>query len=319
MTERLHLAFSSARQGLATRAHLRAAGIKRDTVTALVARGEIVRVRRGVYARDPLAERGRHLVSGGLPDRAYLAEVRAALMSLGATAVAGGRTAAVIWSMDMLVEPARVELVAPASRGARPRQGITIERRRWSTAVQRRALGLAPVRVLTPEHTVVDCVVQRPLREGVVILDSALRRGLVTAEGLERALDEPALRRFGPRVRRALDLADPDSGSVLESALRLLLAQHGLYPESQVALRDATGSFIGRVDFLFRDERLVVECDGRRWHDPQDARERDRVRDNELERAAYRLIRVTWSDVVHRPEHVIALVRDCLAPWPLAA
>ena len=112
---------------------------------------------------------------------------------------------------------------------------------------------------------------------------------------------------------------DPSSGSVLESVLRVLLHQHGLRPESQVTLTGANGRRIGRVDFLFREQRLVIECDGRRWHDPEDVREKDRVRDNELERAAWRLLRLTWAEVVHQPELVVAMVLDCLEPWPVAA
>jgi hypothetical protein len=168
-------------------------------------------------------------------------------------------------------------------------------------------------------QTVVDCAMSRPLREAVIIADSALRVKRVSLEELQREAVRLAHHPGGPRLRRVLDLVDPASGSVLESALRVLLAQHGYHPESQVSLLDANERLIGRVDFLFRSERLVIECDGRRWHDPEDARERDRVRGNELERAAWRLLRVTWDEVLFRPAHVLGLVQDCLEPWPFAA
>jgi very-short-patch-repair endonuclease len=175
------------------------------------------------------------------------------------------------------------------------------------------------MRVLTPALTVADCAFTRPLHEAVVVADSALRTCRVSLQELERVTEAAAQHPQGRRLRHVLDLVDPASGSVLESLCRLLLVQHGLRPESQVTLADRLGRTIGRVDFLFRNERLVVECDGRRWHDPSDARERDRVRDNELERAGWRLVRVTWHDVVHRPDYVMQLVQDCLAPWPNAA
>lgn len=41
---------------------------------------------------------------------------------------------------------------------------------------------------------------------------------------------------------------------------------------------------------------------------------RDRERLNELERLGWRVLRFTWEDVRSRREHVLALVRACLAP-----
>lgn len=307
------------RQYLAGRAHLKAAGLGPAAVAAAQAEGHLVRVRRGVYSSSPLPTRATHLVSGGSPDPAYVAQLRAALMSLGSTAMAGGRTAAVLWGFDLFVEPKAIEVVVPASRQSRAPKGVALRRARGAVAVDRSVLGGEPLRVLTPALTVADCAFTRPLREAVVIADSALRTGQVSVEELERVTASLAHHPQGRRLRRVMDLVDPASGSVLESLCRLLLVEHGMWPESQVTLADPRGRAIGRVDFLFRDQRLVVECDGRRWHDPEDARGRDRTRDNELERAAWRLVRVTWYDVVHRPEYVIQLVRDCLAPWPNAA
>jgi very-short-patch-repair endonuclease len=311
-------AFPARRQHLGRRRHLAAAGIGAQALADALARGDLLRIRRGVYAPNQLPERARHLVSGGSPDPAYVAHVRAALMSLGPTAVAGGRTAAVLWGFDMLVEPQLIEVVVPTSREGAP-SGVALRRRRGSAAVEHAVLGLEPLRLLAPVTTVVDCALNRPLREAVVIADSALRAGAVTLDGLRELSGSLVHHPRGHRLRRVLDLADPSAASVLESLARLLFLQHGLSPEAQVSLRDARGRFIGRVDFLFRDQRLVIECDGRRWHDPEDARARDRVRDNELERAGFRLLRLTWNDIVHRPQYVIALVRDCLEPSPVAA
>jgi len=307
------------RQHLACRGHLAAAGLGPAAVAAALADGRLVRVRRGVYSPAPLPTRAQHLVSGGSPDPAYVSHVRATLLSLGPTAMAGGRTAAVLWGLDLFVEPREVEVVVPASRRDRTPRGVTLRRRRDAAAVSHRVLGLEAMKVLSPLMTVVDCAWTRPLREAVVIADSALRKKLVSLEQLQRYVDAHAGHPDARSLGRVLDLVDPASGSVLESLLRFLLATHGLRPDSQVTLTDGAGARIGRVDFLFRDERLVVECDGRLWHDPEDARQRDRVRGNELERAAWRLLRLTWDEVVHRPEHVLSLVRDCLLPWPAAA
>jgi very-short-patch-repair endonuclease len=55
------------------------------------------------------------------------------------------------------------------------------------------------------------------------------------------------------------------------------------------------------VDFLWRDERLVVEVDGFQFHSTRAAFERDRQRDAELQGAGLRVLRVTWRQVVDAP------------------
>lgn len=313
---RIEAACPPHRQGLANRSHLAAAGLGPAAVADALRAKTLTRVRRGVYSPGPLPARAKHLVSGGNPDPAYLARTRAALMSLGETAMAGGRTAAALWGFDMYVEPTAIEVVVSRSRSSESPADVAIRRVRNAVPAKVSFLSLAPVRVLTPVMTVLDCTFTRPLREAVVIADSALRSGRVSLDELERVVAGLNHHPRASRLRRMLDLVDPVSGSVLESLLRLLLRQHGLEPESQVNLTDSEGRFIGRVDFLFREARLVIECDGRRWHDPDDARERDRVRDNDLERGAWRLLRLTWGEIVHQPDLVLAMVRDCLAPWP---
>jgi very-short-patch-repair endonuclease len=307
------------RQLMADRAHLAGVGLGPAAVADLLQKKVLTRVARGVYSPAPLPATARHLISGGVPDHAYVARVRAALLSRGGTAIAGGRTAAVLWGFDMLVEPRKVELVMAGWKSQAVTKDVVVRRLRRAVAVDAEVLGLEPLRVLTPAMTVLDCALTLPLREAVVIADSAMRTRLVSHEELERLAEDLAHHPRGARLRRVLDLVDPEAGSVLESLLRVILRQHGLVPESQVTLEGRDGHRIGRVDFLFRTERLVIECDGRRWHDPEDARERDRVRDNELERAAWRLLRVTWAEVVHHPERVVEIIRDCLVPWPVAA
>ncbi len=65
------------------------------------------------------------------------------------------------------------------------------------------------------------------------------------------------------RLRRALELADPASESVMETQLRLLLVLSGLPRlRTQVSLFDETGAFIARPDLYYPDKRLALEHDG---------------------------------------------------------
>ena len=68
------------------------------------------------------------------------------------------------------------------------------------------------------------------------------------------------------------------------------------------------------VDFLWRDERLVVETDGAATHLTRAAFERDRRRDAAHTVAGYRVVRFTWRRVVEEPRDVAATLRALLRP-----
>jgi very-short-patch-repair endonuclease len=57
----------------------------------------------------------------------------------------------------------------------------------------------------------------------------------------------------------------------------------------------------------------VVEVDGFAFHSTRAAFERDRVRDAQLHAAAYRVMRITWRQIVAEPEAVIARLAGALA------
>ena len=62
------------------------------------------------------------------------------------------------------------------------------------------------------------------------------------------------------------------------------------------------------VDVLWPAQRLIVEVDGYEFHGPRPAFERDRRRDGRLLAAGYRVLRVTWLELVERPERVLATI-----------
>jgi very-short-patch-repair endonuclease len=281
---------------LVTRQQLAAAGLRSAAVTAAVAASELARVRRRVYARHPLEPWAEHLLSGARVDPAFLRHAAAVLLELGPSTALRGRSAAVVWGLDMLVEPDRLELQVGRNQSRIGLPDVDVRR----TAAATQVVGGLLVTQLLP--TLRGCAQDRPLGEAVAIIDSALRRRLVT----------PGRLRGTGSLGRAIRLADPLAGSVLESALRVLLADHGLWPESQYVIRDA-GRFVARVDFCFPRDGLIVETDGRRWHDPKDVREFDRRRANSCASLGWRVLRFTWAEVLHDPAYVVATVRAALA------
>jgi very-short-patch-repair endonuclease len=235
---------------------------------------------------------------------AYVRRVRAVLLSLGDKATASGRTAAALWGWGMLVEPGRTVEVAVTHGRARSRPGVKItQRRRLARSKVLAVTATETMWATTPAQTVVDCCLGLPLVEAVVVCDSALRSGDVSLAELWAAAKRLPGVREAARVRRALRLADVASGSVLESVLRVRMHLAGIGGfTSQYTVRVVDG-VMHRVDFCFVGARLIVETDGAKWHpDPTP----DRLRDNALVAAGFRVLRYSWADVVHDAPRVTA-------------
>lgn len=314
------------RQGLATAALLRAEGVTRSALSRAVRRGEVVRVHRGVYAAAPLGPWPVFAVTadGVVPE--LVQHVRAAMLSLGEAATVGARTAACLRGWGLLVEPLGVvDVVVPRGRHtvrlarARVLQRRRVQRERWTPG------NGAPLWITTAVATVLDCCRELAHEEAVVVCDSALRSRQVSIEQLRAAAERLPGLREARRVRRVLADCDPDSGSVLESVLRVRMVQDGLTGfATQRVLRDARGRRVHRVDFCFERARLVVEADGASWHQEPT---RDRGIDNRLAAAGWRVLRFTWAQVLHDPAAVLDLVRAALDAgsghahlhaWPVA-
>lgn len=295
-------AAATEQRDLATRAQLLAAGLGRTRLSRAVAAGELVRVHPGVYGRTALEPPAEHLLSSNGADPRYLRMVQAALLALGPDAVACGRTAAVVWGLDLLVEPTSVEVTVGRNRSRIVLESVTASRRSAAMASEL----VQGIRVTPVPLTLRRVARTRPLGEAVALLDAALRRELIELPRLVATVGR------GSSLERAVRLADPRSGSVLESALRVLFAQHGLVPlESQYVVRGG-GRFLARVDFCWPGLRLIVEADGRRWHDPEDARKADRRRANACAAYGWRILRFTWAEVLHEPAYVVASVQQAL-------
>ena len=82
---------------------------------------------------------------------------------------------------------------------------------------------------------------------------------------------------------------------MFEDAFLRFVRRHGL-PLPEVNQRVAGHE----VDMLWRRERLIVELDGRAYHDDH-AFERDRDRDADLQAAGHRVVRVTWPRLPRAP------------------
>lgn len=153
---------------------------------------------------------------------------------------------------------------------------------------------------------------------------------VLSGRRLARALDDGLLvrRTTVPEVQR-VNGECAASGRRGPSLLRTLLAARAVDgyvpPESQlereaVAIAVTAGLPVPilqasppwrtaeqqRLDVLWEEVKLIMECDGRRWHARVEAFEADRRRDRAALRHGYGLIRVTWEDVRLFPDELAA-------------
>lgn len=182
--------------------------------------------------------------------------------------------------------------------GRRPHAGIVLGNR---------GSLVTPGGVATPMEAFVEVCLATGLLEAVQIGDRMIHRRLATVEEFAPLLTHPR-----PRVARAASLVRAGAESVKESHTRLVCVLAGLpEPERQVTIT-VDGRWIGRVDMLFRAQRVVLEFEGRQHLNDTDQWNRDIARYNELRDAGYRVVQVT-SEMLRDPEALVEWIASELA------
>ncbi|PPL19318.1 endonuclease domain-containing protein [Microterricola pindariensis] len=123
----------------------------------------------------------------------------------------------------------------------------------------------------------------------------------------------------GKRVAlRALARVRAGAESRPETLLRLLLVDAGLpEPLLNQVLRDPAGRFLGRVDMVYPEWRLVVEYDGDQHRTSTTQYERDLSRLEAIRRAGWTVVTVRKHGLFVRPDLTVARVHTALieAGW----
>jgi Protein of unknown function (DUF559) len=273
---------------------LRACGLSSDQVTARLRKGWLHRIYPRAYAV-------------GSPVLTMQGCFLAAAKSMGRGAVLSHFSAAALWGF---VEwDARRPEVTVAGTSAKSRTGIRVHR--TSTLERRDVMRHDGVPTTTPVRTLIDLA-------GVVnyrLLRRAVRKAL-----FQRRVSLPqlvaAVRRAGPRrgtanLNRVLATRPEATRSELEDVVLDLIVDAGLArPDVNKPLLLAGRRVI--PDFRWPEHRVVVEADGRAWHDNPVAREEDAERQALLEERGERVVRVTWAQAVGRPAQTIARIRAAL-------
>ena len=142
-----------------------------------------------------------------------------------------------------------------------------------------------------------------------------------------RAIDDQLARNLtrpgAKAVRRVLNehyIGKTPTWSENEEALLAITRPLGI-PDpdtNQFIVLDDGGPAI-RVDFVWRDQRVIVEADSKKWHNTRQRFEQDRVRDQRLTAAGWTIIRTTWRQMTQRPHELRPLLLKLLAPGSRAA
>ncbi len=189
-----------------------------------------------------------------------------------------------------------------------------------STDLDRRYVThIAGFPVTNPIRTLFDLASVTEIDELLGIAQKALAERRVTFEGLAEILEELG-RRGRPgttRFRKLLEEVSPGCvapESVMEEKMIALLSASDLpMPTLQMPL-PWRGPVKGRADFAYENARVIIECDGRRWHTTMEAFEKDRRRDNLAQLNGWRVLRFTWHDLTERPARVLDQITQALRP-----
>jgi predicted transcriptional regulator of viral defense system len=253
------------------------------------------RIHRGVYSLAP-------------PDLlGYKGRFMAAVLAAGPGAVLSHREAAHLHNLRS-TSRRRIDVTVPHGV-KRTIEEVIIHRSR--TLADKDVTTVEGIPCTTTARTLLDLA-------GVVAL-TQVERALNQAEilhvfdlhALEDQIERNANTPAASRLRQALCTYAPEAApteSPLEDSFVALARAAGLpEPERQVWFNfDGEDPF--RVDFVWRQERIVLEADSRRFHLTTQAFETDRRRDQLLVKAGWRVIRVTWRQLEQRPHEVVELV-----------
>jgi very-short-patch-repair endonuclease len=233
------------------------------------------------------------------------ANEQAAVFACGAGAVISHRSAAYLWGL-LEAHPRDVE-VTMVGRHCRPKAHVRIHR--VATIDDGDVRLKHGLHLTAPARTVIEMAAEGSERELEAVIAEARIRGLLRHGELERTLEAAGFRKGTGRLR-ALLRAEGEPGitrSDGERRLRRLLRAAGLeQPISNVKIAG------WEVDFLWPEQRVVLEFDSYAFHGHRAAFERDRRKDMALRDTGYTVIRITARQLRDQPFALIAHIARAL-------
>jgi very-short-patch-repair endonuclease len=257
--------------------------------------GRLKRLHRGVYLMGPIA-----------PPRA---REMAAVLACGEGAALSHRSAAACWQLLPPCED-RVHVLVSGSRPAR-RAGMQIHRA--SLVREDDITAHHSIPLTTPARTLYDLAGTASARELERAVAEAFALRLTNKSAVGELVRRHSRRPGAKRLQILLERGSRPALTRSEAEERFLtLIRKTQLRDPEVNIR-VEGY---EVDFLWRDERLVVEIDGRAFHSSDRTFESDRRRDAVLIGAGLRVMRVTWRQIVEEPEALLVRLALALSAGP---
>jgi len=274
-----------------------------SAVRSRVASGRLLRVHAGVYAvgHAPLTRDGHYM---------------AAVLACGPDAALSHRSCA---DKRGLRRTSRSAIdVTTARQGGRSHRGI--DAHTSTTLLPRDVETVDAIRCTSVARTLLDLSAVEPRRGVERAYDQADVLALLDAARIDDILSRASGHR-GAAVLRAVHEDRARAGTLTRSELE----EHFLalcratpdVPRPQVNAWIALEPTGLEADFLWREQRLIAEVDGRAVHTTARAFEHDRRRDQRLLLAGFGVVRFTWRQVVEEPAAVQATMTALLAGEPV--
>jgi very-short-patch-repair endonuclease len=274
---------------LLTTAELLACGLGQDAVSYRRKTGRLHVVFRGVY-------------SFGCGELPLFARELAGLKVCGKGSFVSHRSAAFVWGLREQPPP-EVE-VSVLGSGTRSRDGLRVHRiQDIDPRELRRREGLA---VSSPARVCLEIAATSPA-ELPDVLDAGLANRSLKRREIEAVLSRHRGRRGAARLAAILgdESAMTITRSRAEKAMLKLIRDAGLpVPQTNVRL----GPY--KPDFMWREQRLIVELDSYGFHGGPGGFQTDREKDLFYRDAGFDVLRFTRAHVVYEPTRVLVrLVR----------
>jgi very-short-patch-repair endonuclease len=273
-------------------AQLRAAGISKDQIATRRRRGTLHRVHHGVYLF-------------GSPIMLPSAQELAAVLACGEASLVSHRSAAALWGLAS----APKGIVDVTVVGSRRRQaGLRLHRAGALDPADRGAKNGIPV--TSPARALLELASQAAPYEVERAIGQAYALELVTEAELQAAVARAPRVAGAGALKAELQREGGPQWTQSEGErrmLRLIRAAKLPHPKTQEWIAGWP------ADFVWLDERLIVEVDGFKFHGHRQAFERDRRRDQAHITEGYRVIRVTWRQLCEEPIGVAVMIARALA------
>ena len=274
-------------------------GLSPSALRDRVAGGRLHRVHAGVVALVPpamLTPKGR---------------IMSATLACSTGTTASHRAATALYELRLAMRR-WVDVTTPGSIGRR-RPGIRVHSGATLTPADVTVIDNIPCTSLA--RTLLDIAEDATRREMERALDVAEQQRLLDMRALDDVLSRAIGRRGAKLLRAVVDehfVGSTLTRSTLEEAFLAICRAAALPPDAVnvwIPFPDGGGA---EADFLYREQRLIVEVDGRDVHTTRRAFHSDRRRDQRLMLLGWRIVRFTWQQVMYEPTYVAATLRGLL-------